>query len=151
MAAAYPGTRVVPPSPARPIRGGPTRRFSSRVAVPVENFSADALALLDALHVDRAVLAGHSGSCLVARRVAIEAPERVGGLVLEASPTTLHGNMTLMAFVESISELADPIDPDFARSFLADTSLPYLASEVLDQLAGEIVKVPAHVWREMFA
>jgi non-heme chloroperoxidase len=118
----------------------------------VENFSADALALLDALDVDRAVLAGHSGSCLVARRVAIDAPERVAGLVLEAAPTTLHGDMTLLAFFDSVvSELADPIDPDLARSLVADTSSPGVASEVLDQLVGEILKVPARVWREMFA
>jgi pimeloyl-ACP methyl ester carboxylesterase len=38
------------------------------------------------------VIAGHSGSCLVARRVAIDHDERVAGLVLEASPTTMRGN-----------------------------------------------------------
>jgi pimeloyl-ACP methyl ester carboxylesterase len=118
----------------------------------VENFSADVLALLDALDVDRAVLAGHSGSCLVARRVAIEASERVAGLVLEAAPTTLHGDMNLLAFFDSVvSELVDPIDPEFARSLLADTSSPDVAPGILDQLAGEILKVPARVWQEMFA
>jgi len=55
------------------------------------------------------VLAGHSGSCLVARRVAIDRPERVTGLVLEASPTTLHGHAGLETFVESVvSGLHDP-------------------------------------------
>jgi len=118
----------------------------------VENFSGDVLALLDALDVDRAVLAGHSGSCLVARRVAIDAPERVAGLVLESSPTTLHGDAALMALVDSVvSEMTDPIDPDFVRSFLADTSSPDVAPEVLDQLSGEVLKVPARVWPEMFA
>ena len=37
----------------------------------VEDFAADVVSLLDALHVERAVLVGHSGSCLVARRVAL--------------------------------------------------------------------------------
>jgi non-heme chloroperoxidase len=58
----------------------------------VEDFASDVMALLDALGVERAVLGGHSGSCLVARRVAIDKPERVAGLVLEASPTTLRGD-----------------------------------------------------------
>jgi hypothetical protein len=40
----------------------------------------------------RAVLAGHSGSCLVARRVGLDHRERVSGLVLEASPTILRGD-----------------------------------------------------------
>jgi len=34
---------------------------------------------------------------------------------------------------------------------VADTSSPDVAPEVLDQLVGEILKVPARVWREMFA
>ena len=50
-----------------------------------------------------------------------------------------------------VSNLQDPIDPAFARSFLADTSSEELAPELLDQLAGELLKVPARVWKEMFA
>lgn len=89
----------------------------------VEDFATDVVALMDALGIDRAVLAGHSGSCLVARRVAIDRPERVAGLVLEASPTTLRGHAGFTEFVDSVvSGLEDPIDPDFARSFMVDTS-----------------------------
>jgi pimeloyl-ACP methyl ester carboxylesterase len=118
----------------------------------VEDFAADAVALFDALGVERAVLAGHSGSCLVVRRVAIDRPERVAGLVLEASPTTLHGNSGLEAFVESVvSRLEDPIDPEFARSFVVDTSSDGVGHQVLDRLVGELLKVPARVWRETFS
>jgi pimeloyl-ACP methyl ester carboxylesterase len=54
----------------------------------------------------------------------------------------------LEAFVKSVvSGLEDPIDPDFARSFVVGTSSRDVAPEVL----GEILKVPARVWREMFA
>lgn len=118
----------------------------------VEDFAADVVPLLDALGIERAVVAGHSGSCLVARRVALDHPERVAGLVLEASPTTLRGDAGLERFVEFVvSGLKDPIDPAFARSFVSDTSSDELASDVLDQLAGELLKVPARVWKEMFA
>ena len=118
----------------------------------VEDFAADASALLDALHIEHAVLAGHSGSCLVARRVAIDFPERVAGLVLEASPVTLRGDAGLTAFVESfVSGLEDPIDPDFARDLVVDTSSGGLEPDLLAQLAREVLKVPARVWREMFA
>ena len=44
----------------------------------VEDYAVDVVSLLDALGIERAVLAGHSGSCLVARRVALDRPERVG-------------------------------------------------------------------------
>ena len=118
----------------------------------VEDFATDVQQLLDALHVERAVVTGHSGSCLVARRVALDLGERVAGLVLEASPTTLGGDAAFGEFVESIvSELGDPIDPDFARSFLVDTSSGEVGPEVLDQLVRELLKVPARVWHEMFA
>jgi pimeloyl-ACP methyl ester carboxylesterase len=118
----------------------------------VEDFAADVVLLLDALRIQRAVLAGHSGSCLVARRVAIEQPERIAGLVLEASPTTLRDDPGLTEFVASVvSGLEDPLDSDFARSVIVDTSSGDLGAEVLDQLTDELVKVPAHVWREMFA
>jgi pimeloyl-ACP methyl ester carboxylesterase len=117
----------------------------------VEDFAADVVPLLDALAVERAVVAGHSGSCLVARRVAIDHPERVAGLVLEASPLTLRGHAGLKGFVESVvSDLTDPIDPAFARSFVAETSSDKLASDLVDQLTGELLKVPARVWKEMF-
>lgn len=76
----------------------------------VADFADDVVALLDALHIEHAVLAGHSGSCLVARRVAIDAPERFAGLALEASPTTLRGDPAIEEFVTSVvSGLHDPL------------------------------------------
>ena len=50
-----------------------------------------------------------------------------------------------------MSNLKDPIDPAFARSVLTDTSSDQLPSELLDQMVDELVKVPARVWKEMFA
>ncbi len=100
----------------------------------VEDFAADVAPLLDALGVERAVLAGHSGSCLVVRRVALDHPERVAGLILEASPTTLRGHAGLQDLMDSVvSSLEDPISPDFARSFVIDTSSDDVAPELLDQ------------------
>ncbi len=118
----------------------------------VEDFAADVPSLLDALGVGRAVLVGHSGSCLTARRVALDHRDRVAGLVLEASPTTLQAHAGLEQLVtDVVATLADPIDPDFARSFVTDTSTAGLDGELVDAMAVELTKVPARVWREMFA
>ena len=118
----------------------------------VQDFAADVVPFLDTLGIDRAVLAGHSGSCLVVRRVAIDHPERVAGLVLEASPTTLHGDARFEGLVETlVSDLKDPISADFAHSFIVDTSAEGLDPAVLEQLAHELLKVPARVWSEAFA
>jgi len=118
----------------------------------VGDFAADAIAFLDATGVERAVVVGHSGSCFVARRVALDAPERVAGVVLEASPTTLRSDPSLQEFVESVvSTLTDPIDPAFARSIIVDTSTGELAPELIDELTAELLKVPARVWKAMFS
>jgi non-heme chloroperoxidase len=118
----------------------------------VEDYAVDVVSLLDALGIERAVLAGHSGSCLVARRVALDHPERVAGLVLEASPTTLRGDAGLQEFVQSVvSGLEDPISADVVRSFVIDTSSDDVTPELLDQLIKEVLKVPARVWKQTFA
>ena len=116
----------------------------------VEHFAGDVVEFLDELEIDRAVLVGHSGSCLVARRVALDNPERVAGLVLEASPTCLCTDAAREFVASVVMGLADPIDPDFARSFVADTSSDNVAPGVVDMAVADIVKVPARVWREMF-
>jgi len=117
----------------------------------VEDFASDVVPLLDGLGIERAVVAGHSASCLVARRVALDHPERVAGLVLEASPSTLSGDPNLDRFIKSVvSKLRDPIAPAFARSFVTETSSDRLPPALLDDLVAELLKVPARVWKETF-
>ncbi len=115
----------------------------------VKDFAQDVVELLAALHIDRAALVGHSGSCLVTRRVALDHPEQITGLVLEASPVNLKFEAA-QVFVNSVMGLADPIDPDFARSFIAGTSSEKVPAETTDILVAEVLKVPARVWHEMF-
>ena len=43
----------------------------------------------------------------------------------------------------------DPIDPTFARSFVADTSTTNVPPELIDRLTGEVLKVPARVWKRL--
>ncbi len=118
----------------------------------IGDFAADVVQFLDALAIDRAVLAGHSASCLIARRVAIDHPGRVAGLILEASPTSLRSDVALQGFVDSVVlNLKDPISRDFARSFVVGTSSEDVAPEVVDQFVDELLKVPARVWHAMFS
>ena len=118
----------------------------------IADFAADIVPLLDALDIEQAVLTGHSGSCFVARSVALDHPERVAGLILEASPTALHNNAKAVEFIDSvIANLNDPIRPDFARSFVADTSSETLPAKLVDLFVDELLKVPAGVWKDTFA
>lgn len=113
----------------------------------VRTFAADLIAFLDERRITRAVLVGHSGSCPVVRRVAIDRPELVAGLVLEASPTTLANHPGLVELLGVVRELDDPVDPEFVRAFVSDTSLPDLDLELF---VAEARKVPARAWRGMF-
>jgi pimeloyl-ACP methyl ester carboxylesterase len=117
----------------------------------VPDFAADVLPLLDALEIERAVLVGHSASGLVVRRVALDSPHRVSGLVLEAVPLTLRGHVWFDAFVRShIIDLPDVVDPDFVRSFVVDTSSPRISAAQIEQFVAEVGRVPGRVWRETF-
>jgi non-heme chloroperoxidase len=118
----------------------------------IEDLASDIVPLLDGLGIERAVLVGHSGSCLVARRVALDTPDRVVGLFLEASPSTLRGDDALVGFVDTVvSTLTSPIDREFARSFVTDTSSETLAPHLVDELIDDLIKLPVHAWNEMFA
>jgi len=115
----------------------------------VEDFAADVVQLLDALGIERAVLAGHSGSCLTARKVALDQPHRVAGLFLESSPTTMRDDPKLAHSLEAvIAQVEDPITPDFARSFLIQTSTVGIPPDLIDLLVTDLVEVPAHIWHE---
>ena len=114
------------------------------------DYAADAVALLDALGVERAVLVGHSSSTLTARLVAAEHPERIAGLVLVGAPLTLTGHPGAQEMARSMDHLEDPVPEEFVRQFTAPTvGTPLPASYVAMALA-ENRKVPARVWRESF-
>jgi pimeloyl-ACP methyl ester carboxylesterase len=62
---------------------------SSRLRVQATDFhrraAAETLAVIDALGLDRPVLWGHSDGAVIALLMALDAPERVGGVVAEAA------------------------------------------------------------------
>ena len=118
----------------------------------ISDLASDVVPLADALSIDRAVFVGHSGSCLVARRIALDSPDRVSGLILEGSPTTLRGDVKLSEFVDAVvAKLVDPVDRELARSLVTDTSTDKLAPDFIDLLVDEVLKVPVGAWKEMFA
>ncbi len=117
----------------------------------VEDLANDLGLFLDAVGVERAVVAGHSGAGLVARRFALEEPDRVAGLVQLASPMTLRGNPGLQDFVASvIAGMTDPVDREMVRSWVADTAGAALPASFVDEMVEEVLKVPARVWQQTF-
>jgi pimeloyl-ACP methyl ester carboxylesterase len=110
--------------------------------------AADAVALLDALDIERATIVGHSFGSSVARRVAIASRERLRRLVLIGSG---FGRATPMTegLQAAVRGLPDPIPEAFAREFQASTAYRPLPPEFFDRIVAESLKIPPRLWPVM--
>jgi pimeloyl-ACP methyl ester carboxylesterase len=117
-------------------------------AYGVDDFAADIAAFMDVLALDRAVIVGHCMGSQIARRFAIDYPERTLGLGLIASYADLRNNAAVQELWRSdISVLADPIDPAFVLAFQQSTLAQPTPQAFLDAVVAESLKLPAAVWR----
>jgi non-heme chloroperoxidase len=117
----------------------------------IDDFAGDVAALMDELELGRAVLVGHSMGTMVAQRVAIERPERVLGLVLAGTfGQPQANNATLLELRDEFGEIQGRIAREVAHEFQVSTTAKPLDPEQLAVFVDESLKVPAHVWREMF-
>jgi non-heme chloroperoxidase len=113
----------------------------------VEDFAGDVVAFLDAVGIERASLVGHSGSCLVARRVAEAHPERVARLVLIGSPGSLGDNEEESELQTAVRGLKDPVPVQFARELQGAAAHVTLPEAFFERLVAESLKLPARVWK----
>lgn len=113
----------------------------------VEDFAGDVVAFLDAVGVGRATLVGHSGSCLVARRVAEVHPERVARLVLIGAPGSLGDNQEELALQTAVRALQDPVPVQFARELQGAAAHVPLPEPFFNGLIAASLKLPARVWK----
>lgn len=112
------------------------------------DFAADLMAFMDALHLEAAVIAGGSSGGFIARRFAIDHPERTLGLVLIGSPFSLRDKPGVQEIWDStLSKLTDPVDPAFVRDFVESTFVRPVPRGFIETLVQESLKVPARVWK----
>ncbi|HEX6252449.1 MAG TPA: alpha/beta hydrolase [Gemmatimonadaceae bacterium] len=114
----------------------------------IDNFSADAVAFLDAMGIERATFAGHSFGSFVARRVAIANPERVARLILIGAGVSASVPVTREA-QQALQDLQDPVPTEFAREFQAGTAYAPLPESFFEGCVAESLKLPARLWREI--
>jgi non-heme chloroperoxidase len=115
------------------------------------DFAADLEAFMDAVHLDAVVLVGGSSGGFIARRFAIDYPERTLGLVFLGSPAILRDKPGVQEMWDStISKLKDPISPDLVREFAEGTLTRPVPRASLETIVQENLKAPARVWRETF-
>jgi pimeloyl-ACP methyl ester carboxylesterase len=122
------------------------------VGYGLPDLSADVLALLDALAVERAVIVGHSMGSAVALRFAVDHPERVRGLVLIGAGSQARGTPAARAYWDRVlAELHDPIPRDFVTTMAERSFVKCVPPELLATLIDESAKVPLHVWQGLLA
>jgi non-heme chloroperoxidase len=117
----------------------------------MDDYAGDVLALMDALGIRAAVIAGHSMGSLVAQRFAIRHPERTLGLFLIGSVSTFRGHADLLEFQQAVEAMDGPLDPELVHEFQAGMFVQPPAPEFLDGLIAESMKAPLHVWRAALA
>lgn len=142
IAALPPRFRVVAPS-----QRGHGRSNRPETGYRMADFAADAVDLLDALGIARAVVVGHSMGAAVAERLAARHPERVSALVLAGAFGTFRDNREIAALDDLVAGLADPIDAGFVRAFQEGTLAQPVPASFLDSVVAESLRVPAQVWR----
>ena len=111
-----------------------------------QDTAADVAAFMDAVGIERAVVAGSSWGSHTARRFAVEHPDRTQGLVLMASffDFDAPGVDELGAVIE---QLADPVDRAFVREFQESCLARAIDPAYLEAIVDDSCKLPARVWR----
>jgi non-heme chloroperoxidase len=116
------------------------------------DFAADVAAFMDALGLEAAVIAGHSMGSAIARRFALDYPERTRGLVLVASFASFATSpVAQQLWDEAVSKMEDPVDPDFVREFQESTITQPVPQAFLETVVRESLKLPARVWKATVA
>ena len=98
--------------------------------------------------LEAAVIAGQSSGGYTAQRFAVDHPERTLGLVLIGTPRDFRDKPASLK--RTVSELTDPVDPQFVREFAESTITQPMPPVHFDMLIAECCKVPARVWKATF-
>jgi pimeloyl-ACP methyl ester carboxylesterase len=112
----------------------------------MKDFAADVVAFMDAMKIKRATVVGHSMGSFVALQTVLDAPQRVGKLLLIGTATTARNDVTL-DLQKAFSELKDPLDEKFVRDFQVGTSSETVPQEFMDGVVRQSMKAPAYVWK----
>ena len=132
------------------LRGhGDSSRPATGYGIP--DLEADLEAFMDALHIESALIVGHSMGSAVALRYAIDHHERVLGLVLTGASAGTRGGEAARKFWDAILEsLTDPVDAGLVRRMSESMLAQPVPPAFLETLVRESLKVPAYVWRATF-
>jgi non-heme chloroperoxidase len=115
------------------------------------DFAADVTQFADALNLGPIIVVGHSMGSMVGQKIALDYPDLLSGFVGIGMIVDGAGNAVLQEFQGFVETLDGPIDRAFALEFQASTLAQPIAPELLDLFVDESLKLPARVWKAVFA
>jgi pimeloyl-ACP methyl ester carboxylesterase len=117
----------------------------------MREMAADVIAVMDALGLERAFFVGHSMGTVIAQRIAFDYPARALGLILLGAFIDFADNQVISEFARDVAVLNDPVSEVLAREFQESTVARPVRAGLLDMATAETLKLPARVWRAVFA
>ena len=115
------------------------------------DYAADLAAFMDVIGLKAALIVGHSMGRAIAQRFAIDFPGRTLGLVLIGAFDGEARNPVVIEIEEAVATLTDPVDAGFVRDFQVSTLAQPILPAFLETVIQESLKLPAWVWRKVFA
>jgi non-heme chloroperoxidase len=115
----------------------------------IKDLAEDVKAFMDALDIEKAVILGHSMGSAVAQRFVIDYPERTLGMVVVSAFYSQANSPVLKEFRDSVSQMVDPVDPQFVREFQQSTIARPIQESFFETVVNESLKLPARVWRAL--
>jgi non-heme chloroperoxidase len=98
---------------------------------------------MDAVGLDAAVIAGHSGGSYSAQRFALNHPQRTLGVLLVGAFRAFHDNPDVLELGKAISELSDPVDHEFVRRFQESTVAPPIPARFIETFCASQARTNA--------
>jgi pimeloyl-ACP methyl ester carboxylesterase len=124
---------------------------SSRPATgyAIADLAGDVLAFLDAVGIERAVLAGHSLGALSALQAAIVAPDRITGLVLAPGFATARALPAIRELRNAVNTMDEELDRDFVEYLQEQAREPQLPDGFFDTMVDAALRMPAATCRAL--
>ena len=131
-----------------------TQRGHGNAGKPMEGFTApefsnDLALFMKQLHIESAIIVGHSLGATVTQRFVLDHSEMTLGIVLIGSFATFKDKQFVNEFREFVNTFSDPIDAAFARDFQTSTVVKPVPAEFLEGVIDDVQKLPARAWKEI--
>ena len=111
------------------------------------DFTRDAVAFMNAVSVERAVVVGHSMSTAVTLRTAADYPERVAGVVLMGAFAHFRDTPTMAELKAAAADIGENCGREFSQAFQESTLANPIPPNYLETVVNESLYMPGHAWR----